>query len=277
MRMAKQNRNTGRKAGPRPGGKSGGRRSGARDDAGGERRVWLYGRHAVAAAIANPARRIERIVATENAAEWLGGNLPSAVQPPEMESAKPDKIDHLLAPGAVHQGLAAYVHELPRARLKEVCAPARPGEPVLVLDQITDPQNIGALFRLAAAFRARAIIVQDRRTPPLAGPLAKAAAGAVDIVACVRAVNISRALEALHDLGYHSVGLAGNAETDIAAAPRHAPAALVLGAEGKGLRRRVAETCNRLCVIPISEAMESLNVSSAAAIALYELSKPARQ
>ncbi|WP_425408403.1 23S rRNA (guanosine(2251)-2'-O)-methyltransferase RlmB [Hyphococcus sp.] len=231
--------------------------------------VWLYGRHAVAAALANPARRIRRVAATKNARDWLEKNGADANALARLEDARPDAIDRLLHAGAVHQGLAAQVDELPRARLKDACAPAEPGRPVVILDQITDPQNIGALFRSAAAFGARAVIVQDRKTPPLSGALAKAAAGAVETIPCVRVVNIARAMEGLQGLGYFCAGLAGEAQDDITALPA-APLALVMGAEGAGLRQLVGETCDGLFRIPIEPGMESLNVSNAAAISLYE-------
>ncbi|WP_428408367.1 23S rRNA (guanosine(2251)-2'-O)-methyltransferase RlmB [Hyphococcus sp.] len=231
--------------------------------------VWLYGRHAVAAALANPNRKVKRVLATKNSADWLAQTGIDEKTLSRLEDMKPDAIDRLLHEGAVHQGLAALAEELPRARLKEVCAPAETGAPVLVLDQITDPQNIGALFRSAAAFGAKAVIVQERRTPPLAGALAKAAAGAIEIVPCVQAVNIARALEALKDLGYHCAGLAGEADAYITEFPA-TPLALVMGAEGAGLRQLVAATCDKLYRIPIAPGVESLNVSNAAAISLYE-------
>lgn len=233
--------------------------------------VWLYGRHAVAAALCNPARRIRRILATKNAADWLRARGLGDASGLGLEDAKPDALDKLLPTGAVHQGLAIEAEDLPRVRLKEVCAPAQTGRPVVILDQITDPQNIGAVFRVAAAFHARAIIVQERRTPPLSGALAKAAAGAVEIVPCVKVVNIARAIEALNDLGYETVGLAGQSSMLFSAVNKQAPIALALGAEGAGLRPLVAETCNSLVRIPIADAMESLNVSTAAAVALYAL------
>ncbi|MFQ5562317.1 MAG: 23S rRNA (guanosine(2251)-2'-O)-methyltransferase RlmB [Parvularculaceae bacterium] len=241
-------------------------------DKAGTGRVWLYGRHAVAAALANPERRTLSLLATKNAADWLAGHGTKAT--PEL--VRPADIDRLLPAGAVHQGLALEAETLPRARLKETCAPAESGRPVVVLDQITDPQNIGAIFRSAAAFGARAIIVQDRRTPPLSGALAKAAAGAAESVPCIRAVNIARALEGLQGLGYVCAGLAGEAENDIAALPADAPVALVLGAEGAGLRPLVAKTCDRLVKIPVEARMESLNVSNAAAVALYALTQAGR-
>lgn len=271
-------RNQTRKDGARPGPGSGpgfGRGKGPRKKGAGpkgEDGLWLYGRHAVAAALANPHRKIKRILATKNAADWLAEHGADGAVLARLEDMKPDAIDRLLHDGAVHQGLAAVADELPRARLKDVCAPAERHAPVLVLDQITDPQNIGALFRSAAAFGAKAVIVQERRTPPLSGALAKAAAGAIEIVPCVQAVNIARALEALKDLGYHCAGLAGEAGDDISALP-DAPLAIVMGAEGAGLRQLVAATCDTLYRIPIAPGVESLNVSNAAAISLYEASR----
>jgi len=248
-----------RKAGGRPGD--------------GPSRLWLYGRHTVAAALANPERRVRRVLATKNAADWLAQQSVRAAVCAKIEGARPDAIDRALPAGAVHQGLAAEVFDLTRARLKEVCTPAEPGAPVVVLDQITDPQNIGAIFRSAAAFGARAVIVQDRRTPPLAGALAKAAAGAIDVVPCIKVVNIARALEALAGLGYETAGLTGDAKISVADLPKDQPLALVLGAEGAGLRKLVATTCDSLMRIPIAPGMESLNVSTAAAIALYEVAR----
>lgn len=235
--------------------------------------LWLYGRHAAAAALANPHRRIKRGFATKNAADWLK----ELELPPErmalLEDARPDAIDRMLPAGAVHQGLAIEAHDLERARLKEVCDPEGGKRPVVVLDQITDPQNIGAIFRTAAAFGARAAIVQERRTPPLSGALAKAAAGAVETLPCVKAVNIARALEALKDLGYYCAGLASEGAAPISELPRDRPIAIVLGAEGAGLRQLVGATCDGLFKIPIDPVMESLNVSNAAAISLYEASR----
>ncbi len=235
--------------------------------------LWLYGRHAVAAALANPHRRIKRGFATKNAADWL---KEIGVAPEKLaifEDARPDAIDHLLPHGAVHQGIAIEAHDLDRARLKDVCEPDGARRPVVVLDQITDPQNIGAILRTAAAFGARAAIVQERRTPPLSGALAKAAAGAVETLPVVKAVNISRALEALKDLGYYCAGLAGEGAMPITDLPKDRPVAIVLGAEGAGLRQLVGATCDGLFRIPIDAQMESLNVSNASAISLYEATR----
>jgi len=239
----------------------------------GPARLWLYGRHAVAAAIVNPDRRIRRILATKNAADWLAGRAISGDRLGEIEDARPEAIDKLLHAGAVHQGLAAEVFDLERARLKDACAPDETRRPVVVLDQITDPQNIGAIFRSAAVFNARAIIVQERRTPPLSSALAKAAAGAVETLPCVKAVNIARAIEGLQGLGYYCAGLAGDADADIGDMPPDQPLAIVLGAEGAGLRQLVAQTCDGLFRIATTGEIESLNVSNAAAISLYQATR----
>lgn len=224
---------------------------------------WVWGVHAALAAIANPARRIERVVATRNAAS----RLPEGIEPQILE---PDAIDGMLPPGAVHQGLAVRAYPIEPLALETICAPPD-GRSVLVLDGVTDPQNVGAAFRSAAAFGARALILQDRKSPPLTGVLAKAAAGAIEIVPHARVVNIGRTVETLRSLGYLTVALEGEAELGLSEAlsdPR--PAALIVGAEGKGLRPGVAEACERRARIPIAPAIESLNVSVAAAIALYE-------
>lgn len=223
---------------------------------------WIWGVHASLAALANPARQIERVVASRNAA----AKLPEGV---EAQILDPDAIDGMLPPGAVHQGLAVRASPLAPRTLEAGCAPLD-GRPVLMLDGVTDPQNVGAAFRSAAAFGARALILQDRKSPPLTGALAKAAAGAIELVPHVRLTNLARGIETLRGLGYATIALEGEAENFIEDAvkdPR--PALIVLGAEGKGLREGVAEACEFRARIPIAETMESLNVSVAAAIALY--------
>lgn len=219
--------------------------------------------HAALAALANPARRIERLVATRNAAS----RLPEGLEPQILE---PDAIDGMLPPGAVHQGLAVRAHPLEPLELEAACAPPD-GRSILILDGVTDPQNVGAAFRSAAAFGARAIILQDRKSPPLTGVLAKAAAGAIEVIPHVRVVNIGRAIETLRALGYVTVALEGEAELGLSEALADSrSAAIAVGAEGKGLRSGVAEACEKRARIPIAPAIESLNVSVAAAIALYE-------
>jgi 23S rRNA (guanosine2251-2'-O)-methyltransferase len=207
------------------------------------------------------------VVATRNAAS----RLPGGVEPQILD---PDAIDGMLPPGAVHQGLAVRAFPLAPVELEAACVPPD-GRSVLVLDGVTDPQNVGAAFRSAAAFGARAVILQDRKSPPLTGILAKAAAGAIELVPHVRAVNLARAIETLRSLGYLTVALEGEAELELALALNDPRAAvLVLGAEGKGLRPSVAEACEVRARIPIALTMESLNVSAAAAIALYEARRP---
>lgn len=229
--------------------------------------VWLYGRHAVLAALKNPQRDLLEMMATENAAAWLAQRHKV---PSRTESLKPHQIDKRVPEGAVHQGLAGRFSPLPRARLKEVCNGDDP-RPVVILDQVTDPQNIGAIIRVAAGFRAQALIVQDRRTPPLAGALAKAAAGTLETLPVVRAVNISRSIEALQEMGFTAAGLAGEAAEPLPAFSTPAPVALVMGAEGKGLREGVRLHCDTLVSIPLADEVESLNVATAAAVALYAI------
>jgi 23S rRNA (guanosine2251-2'-O)-methyltransferase len=245
----------------------GGRRSARAPIPTGEGYVW--GVHATLAALANPRRRIETLLVTRNATARLPANTPH-------ELCEPDALDALLPPGAVHQGIAARIAPLPPLDLEDIAVPLD-GRTVLVLDQITDPQNVGAIFRSAAALSARGIVMQDRKAPPLSGALLKAAAGAVEIVPYAEVVNIARAVEQLDELGYLTVALEGDATDPLAIAfadPR--PLALVLGAEGKGVRALVNQRCERRARIPISPDMESLNVSASAAIALYEAARRAR-
>ncbi|WP_395648064.1 TrmH family RNA methyltransferase [Terricaulis sp.] len=227
---------------------------------------WIWGVHASLAALANPARRIERVIATRNAA----ARLPEGV---DAQILEPDAIDGMLPPGAVHQGLAVRASPLEPLDLEAACAPAD-GRSVLLLDGVTDPQNVGAAFRSAAAFGVRAVIMQDRKSPPLTGVLAKAATGAIELVPHVRVTNLTRAIEALHEWGYVTVALEGEATLSLAdALADKRPVALALGAEGKGLRPSVAEACEKRARIPIADVMESLNVSAAAAISLYEAAR----
>jgi 23S rRNA (guanosine2251-2'-O)-methyltransferase len=233
--------------------------------------VWLYGRHAVLAALRNPKRDLLRLAITDNAAAWIEEQHKL---PGQAESLKPHQIDKLLHQGAVHQGVAAQVSDLPRARLKDAISGDRAG-PVIVLDQVTDPQNIGAIIRVAAGFGAQALVVQDRRTPPLAGALAKAAAGTLETLPVVQAVNISRSLEALQEMGFTTAGLAGEGAVPLPEFSPNGPIALVMGAEGKGLREGVRGHCDTLVAIPLNEEVESLNVATAAAVALYAVTTKA--
>ncbi|HEX3754515.1 MAG TPA: 23S rRNA (guanosine(2251)-2'-O)-methyltransferase RlmB [Rhizomicrobium sp.] len=231
---------------------------------------WLYGLHAVQAALANPRRKLGRALLTPRAAETIGKTLLERVR---METMDPDAIGRLLPPGAVHQGAALEAEALPRLELDDVLEAAPEGKRriVLVLDQISDPHNVGAILRTAAAFGAAAVVVQDRHAPPQSGALAKAASGALDIIPYVEAVNIARALDQLSDQGFWRIALTGDGEQSIAEALPPGDVALVLGSEGSGIRRLVREHCEATAFIPIAKAMQSLNVSNAAAIALYEM------
>jgi 23S rRNA (guanosine2251-2'-O)-methyltransferase len=235
----------------------------------GEGGLWLYGLHTVKAALGNPRRKVKRCLVTSRAAEEIGAKLLGRVR---YETTDIDTIARTLPPGAVHQGVALLCESLGRLDLEEVLQPSERRRIVLVLDQISDPHNAGAILRTAAAFGISAVVVQDRNSPPEAGALAKAASGALDIVPVVNVVNISRALEQLQKLGFWRIALAGDGESSLKdAAAENGDIALVLGSEGSGIRRLVREHCDAGAYVPIESAMESLNVSNAAAIAMYEL------
>jgi 23S rRNA (guanosine2251-2'-O)-methyltransferase len=232
---------------------------------------WLYGLHTARAALANPRRKIRRAVLSDRAQLELGPALEKA-SIASVTAAAPDTISRLLPPGAVHQGVALLCEDLPKLDLEEALASAKPGpRMVAVLDQVTDPHNEGAILRSAAAFGIAALIVQDRHAPPESGALAKAASGALDIVPRVAVVNIARALEELGRMGFWRIALAADGESSLREAAPPGDVAIVLGAEGVGLRRLVRERCDTSAFIPMGGAMESLNVSNAAAIAFYEL------
>ncbi|HEY5302094.1 MAG TPA: RNA methyltransferase [Acetobacteraceae bacterium] len=234
--------------------------------------VWLYGQHAVAAALANPARRLRRLMVTEEAAATLGERLgqPWAIAPERVERAR---LDQLLGRDVVHQGLALLADPLATPTLQH--ALERSG-PLLVLDQVSDPRNVGAILRCAAAFGAAAVITQDRNAPEETGALAKAASGALETVPLMRAVNIARTLVALKAANLWVVGLdAGGSGTLSGPSLAGRRIALVLGAEGTGLRRLTRETCDEVAGLATRRVMESLNVAAAAAVALYELTRQA--
>lgn len=232
---------------------------------------WLWGRHPVLAALANPARKgMGRLLAVEErAAEIERDRL--APHGHRIEIVDGPTLTRMLPPGAVHQGLAFKAAPLEGVALEDLAAPAE--GVIVMLDQLTDPQNVGAIFRSALAFGARGIVVQDRHSPALAGALAKAAAGATERLPCARVTNLSRALERLDDLGWRAVGLDGDAELTLEQALDGRPTVLVMGSEGDGVRRLVAEHCEVMARIPMPGGFESLNVSNAAAIALYEATR----
>lgn len=230
---------------------------------------WLYGLHAVAAALTNPSRRLRRLVLTQEAEATLAARIRQALPIP-AERMDRGQIDRLLGRDPVHQGIALLADPLPPPQLNAVLE--RPG-PLLVLDQVTDPRNIGAILRSAAAFGAAAVVVQDRSAPEETGTMAKAASGALETVPLLRAVNLARTLVALKAAGVWVVGLDsdGTALSGPALAERRV--ALVLGAEGEGMRRLTRETCDEIAGLPMPGGFESLNVSAAAAVALYEVSR----
>jgi 23S rRNA (guanosine2251-2'-O)-methyltransferase len=236
--------------------------------------VWLYGTHAVAAALANPARRLRRLVITQEAQESLAAECPPPWAIPH-EIADRDRIDQLLGArqgsGIVHQGVALLTDQLTAPALLD--ALKRPG-PILVLDQISDPRNIGALMRTAQAFGAACVIAQERNAPEETGALAKVASGALELIPLLRIVNIARALIVLKSANIWVVGLDGTSPEKLnGAAFANRRVCLVLGNEGEGLRRLTRETCDEICALGMPGGMESLNVSAAGAVALYELTR----
>lgn len=231
---------------------------------------WLYGLHTVQAALANPRRKIGRVIVTPRAAEFLGSKLLARAR---VETQDPGSIDRLLPPGAVHQGVALEAWPLKSPDLQDILAQPKSSQRriVLVLDQLSDPHNVGAILRTATAFDVTAVIVQDRNAPPQSGALAKAASGALDAIAYVEVVNIARALDQLAQHGFWRIALTSDGDQRLADAVPTEDVALVLGSEGSGIRRLVRQHCEVSAFIPVSQSMESLNVSNAAAIALYEL------
>jgi 23S rRNA (guanosine2251-2'-O)-methyltransferase len=238
------------------------RRRGAAQVSGNPR---FWGRHAVLAAIENPERRILKIWGTREVVTSL--ELPPGL--PIVYSEATD-LARFVPRDTPHQGIVAEVAPLEDIWLSDVLQDhADDDRPILILDQVTDPHNVGAIFRSAAAFDAIAVVTQDRHAPPESGVVAKAASGALEVMPWVRVVNLSRALEEIAENGYWRIGLSGHATVNLQEALSPRRNALVLGAEGEGIRYNVEEHCDQLAKLPISPMMESLNVSNAAAIALY--------
>ncbi|MET4131915.1 23S rRNA (guanosine2251-2'-O)-methyltransferase [Porphyrobacter sp. MBR-155] len=227
--------------------------------------VRLWGRHAVEAALKNPERQHRKLWATREGIDSLDGELPEGFP---VEYADVADLGRLVAKDAPHQGLVLECAPLEDRFLDEV-ALGEADRPIVVLDQVTDPHNVGAILRSAAAFGAAAIVTQDRHAPPEGGVLAKSASGALETVPWIRVVNLARALDELAEAGYWRIGLAGEAEAVLAEVMPTGPLVIVLGAEGEGMRPNIAGHCDVLAKLPISSAIESLNVSNAAAIALY--------
>lgn len=231
-------------------------------------RPRFWGRHAVSAALANPERIVRRVWGTREALAGFGG-FPSDLPVTYADVAD---LGRLVPQDAPHQGIVIEVDPLPDiwlGDLLEDTANAGPNRPLLVLDQVTDPHNVGAVLRSAAAFDAIGLITQDRHAPPESGALARAASGALETVPWVRVVNLARALDEIGEAGFWRIGLTGHTERTLAQAIGTARVALVLGAEGEGMRQNTEAHCDELAKLPISPKVESLNVSNAAAIALY--------
>ena len=231
--------------------------------------VVLYGWHTVTAALANPNRRIRRLLATENALRRLADEGINVSISPEV--MRPDALATRLTPDAVHQGLIAEADPLPSPAIEDLPATGV----VLVLDQITDPHNVGAILRTAAAFAVAAVVTTARHSPEATGVLAKSASGALELVPIVIVQNLARALAELKARGFLTVGLDSEAPDDLAAIELNLPLALVVGAEGRGLRQLTGATCDRLARPDLPGAIKSLNVSNAAALALYIASRAA--
>jgi 23S rRNA (guanosine2251-2'-O)-methyltransferase len=231
-----------------------------------ENRPRFWGKHAVSAALANDEREIHRIWVTREAA--AGYDIPASIP---VTFADVADLGRLVPREAPHQGIVAEVDRLDDILLADLLDRAEDHRPLLVLDQVTDPHNVGAILRSAAAFNALGIVTQDRHAPPESGALAKAASGALETMPWVRVVNLARALDDIAAAGFWRIGLTGEAEHTLAEALGPARVALVLGAEGEGMRQNTEAHCDSLARLPIT-GIESLNVSNAAAVALYAAS-----
>jgi len=228
-------------------------------------RLMIYGLHAVNAALANARRRCHRLYATENARGKIDLSACGTVL--ETVIVKPEDLDRLLGSDTVHQGCALEVEPLAGLALEDL----QPKGIVLVLDQVTDPHNVGAILRSAAAFGVKALITTERHSPQMTGVLAKTASGALEHVPLISVVNLAQTLTTLKEIGFWSIGLDSEAEQDLNTLKLSPPIALVLGAEGKGLRRLTRERCDLLARLDMPGPIKSLNVSNAAAICLSRL------
>ncbi|GAB6051420.1 hypothetical protein JCM17960_02400 [Magnetospira thiophila] len=233
--------------------------------------MWLWGTHPVLAALDNPERQVLRLLGTPEALK----SLPPLSDRPAPEGIDRTALSRLLPDNAVHQGLAAWVRPLPEMFVEDLAGECAddPDALLLVLDRAQDPHNIGAVLRSAAAFGARAVLLPRHHAPDVTGVLAKSASGALERVPLIQVSNLARALGTLKEAGFWCVGLDGRAEQTLPAANLSGRTALVLGSEGEGLRRLTRDTCDLLVRIPMTSAVESLNLSNAAAIALYEIAR----
>ena len=230
--------------------------------------LYIYGSHAVRAAVDNPKRHIKNLYLTENAAHELAETL--AKRNIQAQISKPQQLASLLPPDAVHQGMVLETEPLPEPDLADLAAS---GKLLVLLDQVSDPRNVGAILRAAAVFGAGGIILPRRNSPPPSGTLAKTASGALEVVPLLAVANLARALETLHKAGYMSVGLDERGDTLIGDVPKDSPLAVVMGAEGSGLRRLTRETCDMLARLPVADdaGFATLNVATANAVTLYAL------
>lgn len=236
----------------------------------------LYGRHPVMAVLNNKNRRISKILCTkDNFDELKAVCRQNDINIGLLNTVDKKEIDRILPRDAVHQGFAVYCSELEDYSLEDICimADEKSRCHVLVLDQVTDPQNIGAIIRSCVAFDALALILQDKNSPAETGAMAKASAGTIENLPICRVTNLSRAIQQLKEAGFWTIGMDGYATTYIDEIDKSGKTAIVMGSEGKGLRRLVEESCDTTVKLPISDKVESLNVSTAAAIALYEINK----
>ncbi len=235
---------------------------------------WLFGIHAVRDALLNPKREKKRLILTKNAADRLAEAITASGITPEIKEAR--EFDVPLDAQSVHQGAVMEVTPLDWGGLSEVCAPRGENPIVLLLDRVTDPHNVGAILRSAEVFGARAVIAPQRNSAPETGALAKTASGALERQPYLRIQNLATSMRALREMGYFIIGLDGTAETDIdteLAKSAHMPIALALGAEGPGLRKLTLDTCDIIAKIRFAADFGSLNVSNAAAVALYSAAR----
>jgi 23S rRNA (guanosine2251-2'-O)-methyltransferase len=229
---------------------------------------WVYGWHAVNAALANPERVVTRIIASPTAAEKLA--LPNRRLPtPHVMELR--ELDRILGSESVHQGIAAMVQALEPYCIEDILNIKDPKSPLLILDQVSDPHNVGAIMRSAAAYDALAVIIPKDHSAPETATMAKAACGGLDVVKRVQVTNLATAMRELKDAGWWIIGLEGEATKELPDIKLGAKTVIVLGAEGKGMRRLTAESCDERARLPMGKGMESLNVSNAAAIALYHV------
>lgn len=238
--------------------------------------VLIYGRHAVASALQNQKRIVNKVWCITECAAEVKNMLAAGKRRPDLINVVERKVlDAMLPNDAVHQGMAITAQRLKGCQIEDVCDAAEDKDNacVLVLDQVTDPQNVGAIIRSCAAFGALALVVQDKNSPEESGAMVKASAGTIEFLPICRVTNLNRAIEKLKDAGFWVVGMDGYAEDEISSISKGGKIAIVMGSEGKGMRRLVKESCDQTVKLKMNPKVESLNVSTAAAIALYEATK----